>query len=122
MKKTRNKNKLTKNKCVKCVLCNKHAGHIAKDSLEHKKELNKDIKKATGVITSCCMFDYKKDIFKVTDKVKKTETESNRNNYNENKHNKNNKYKCIFVSICDEIVSKETKPGFSPLLPGTKTS
>ena len=103
VKKTAYENKLT-NKGVKCFNCNKHAGHIAKDCPEPKKERNESNTKETGMFVGCCMFDNEDEIVEITKEPKEMKVVDKKNDKNENNENEK-----MFVGVCEEIVTDKTK-------------
>jgi hypothetical protein len=89
VKKTVQDNKMTTNKGVKCFNCNKHAGHIARDCPEPKKDKITSTKE-TGMFVGCCMFINE-------DEVNEDEKEINETDINEYKNNKRERKR---VHVC----------------------
>jgi hypothetical protein len=103
VKKTVQDNKSTTNKGVKCFNCNKHAGHIARDCPEPKKDKNESSTKETGMFVGCCMFINE-------DEVNENEKEVTETEINEYKNNKESENEFMFVGICEKIVTEKTLP------------
>ena len=107
-------NKLTTNEGVKCFNCNKHAGHIAEDCPEPKKERSKSSTKETGMFVGCCMFDNDYKANEDPKEVNKTETKESNNN-------EESKNEFMFVGIVRKLLWRKHYLRFVPLLPHIKT-
>ena len=77
-------------KGVKCFNCNKHAGHIAKDCPEPKRE--RTTTKETGMFVGMCTIDY--------EDIEANEKKQDMND----KYNENDDKEWTFVGICEEII------------------